>query len=357
MARLIIHIGPGKCGSSTIQDFFQSKNDPCIEKTGFVLLHPKLVAKLNRESPRKERLLELRELIDSAIANKDVLILSHEFLFQCPFSIRNICRLIQDEVSDIRIIGYSRRQSGFMASSYAQWLFRSPERVQEVCDILERAEINTDVFSGLERHFIASILDEFNSARQMSNHLILDWNRSYKAIQDIIWSAKARVVCGLLPMKGEGESLIQDFCDKAELKLKDSSEKGLRSIRNKSFDPSLVEQINKALLGGAKVPGPHSNNKSLYILSSLTGAGSFEESAFMASLKSYVDAYFQESNIKLCETYGLDASYFHEEQAITKSEIMNIVRNEMKRRKTEGILEPKRSLLTSVYLKLYGVFN
>jgi len=38
MTRLIIHVGPGKCGSSSIQDFFSAQNKPCVEKTAYSLL-------------------------------------------------------------------------------------------------------------------------------------------------------------------------------------------------------------------------------------------------------------------------------------------------------------------------------
>ena len=114
MSNLVIHVGPGKCGSSSIQRLFKSRRRPCVQKTRYIKLDKIEILKLNHEIPEESAVTAFTRLLSNNLNGCDVLILSHEFLFRCPYTIKNICKISTDLVSSISIIGYSRRQSDFL---------------------------------------------------------------------------------------------------------------------------------------------------------------------------------------------------------------------------------------------------
>lgn len=218
MSNLVIHVGPPKCGSSSIQHFFKSRKRPCVQKTRFIMLDPIQISKLNHEIPEESAVTAFTRLLSNNLNGCDVLILSHEFLFQCPYTIKNICKIATDLVSSIVIIGYNRRKSDFLVSAYHQWGFREPDRVKVAIDALIDLELDPILFSGLERNLIASIVNDFYRAEQ-PKHSIQDWYISYQNISQLVHESRAVIKCGVLPGKGSDKSLIQDFCEKSDLTL------------------------------------------------------------------------------------------------------------------------------------------
>lgn len=161
MKHVVIHVGPGKCGSSAIQGFFSNAKSPCFERTYYKLLDPGTIRQLNRDDASEVLLAHVKEQIVSGIQNCDCLILSHECLFQSPNAIYNYCYLAKGVVEKVTIIGYSRRQSSFFKSQYSQWLFRAPERIREVNDTMTQIRLDQSVFTGLERHSLPQLKTTF----------------------------------------------------------------------------------------------------------------------------------------------------------------------------------------------------
>ncbi len=182
--KLILHVGPGKCGSSSIQNFFLQHKNTCIEKINFVFLDPKEIAKINSAEPSKDSANYFTQLIKSSIERNSVIILSHEIFFNKPSAIKNICAIAKNitGIDEILIIGYSRRQSEFMVSAYSQWLFRSPERIQEIKSTMRNIGIEPTQFSGLERQLIGSIINDFVTT-QPDWQRILDRQEHYRLHQ------------------------------------------------------------------------------------------------------------------------------------------------------------------------------
>ncbi|MGK7907111.1 MAG: hypothetical protein AB4040_07775 [Synechococcus sp.] len=323
MARLILHVGPGKCGSSSIQKFFATQKKPCIQNTHFLLLNPLEISKLNCEEPSESIFTNFTELLLDNLIGCDVLILSHEYLFQCPYAVKNICSLAKKLVKEISIIGYSRRQSDFLISAYFQWLFRSPDRIKETTYILDKLELDPVLFSGLERQLIASIANDFYSARQLSEYSILEWYSSYKKISQLVHESGAVTKCGVLPYKEPNISLIQDFCKKSDLTLRDEMKKVSQQVSNLSFNQDIIEAINNAVAFGLDVPGPHDSNAVLHLLSTKMVKSEKKSSDFLANLKSYIDTYYLTSNYNLCREYGLSKAYFTPSVQFSKLEILD----------------------------------
>ena len=328
MTELVLHVGPGKCGSSTIQDFFANEKAPCVQKTHFILLNPSEISDLNCEQPSDSLLDAFAERLSKNMTGYDALILSHEFLFQNPYTIKNICYLAEKRNMRVSIIGYCRRQSDFMVSAYSQWLFRSPDRIRETTNTLKAFGLDPLLFTGLERLFIACVLNDFYSARQLSEYSILDWHTSYANISQLIPESGAVIKCGVLPRKNYDVPLVQDFCAKAGLTLYGRSKNAMQNISNKSFNQDVVEAMNNAVTYGINMAGPHDNNAVIELLSSKMSPENKNPSAFLSDLKSYTDTCYLKSNQRLCKQYGLDPAYFEPAKSLSKQEIIDIIIHE-----------------------------
>lgn len=331
MPNLILHVGPGKCGSSSIQNFFATQKRPCFQKTRYRLLNPETILELNCEYPCGGTVKNFTKLVSGNL-RCDALILSHEILFQSSLAIKNICRLAKDLVANIFVIGFSRKQSDRMVSAYSQWSFRSPERAEQIHEALNTLQLEPLLFSGLEGHLIASIKDDFCNPKKPANNRTLDWFDSYKIISDLVHETGAVTKSGVLPNKSSKTSLIQDFCDKADLTLREEAKAASWNIANLKFNQDVVEAIYNAVALGMEMPGPHGENSALHLLSSKAVQVTDGPSEFFTNLKSYIDAYYFESNKRFCREYGLNAAYFEPEAQFTKAEILEIIVHEGRQR-------------------------
>lgn len=333
MANLILHVGPAKCGSTTIQQFFLNQKDPCRQKLHFLLLNPVQISELNAPEVSEHTLAGWSKLLEDSRKGAATVIASHEYLFQCPLAVQRICGLGRDRFSQVAIIGYCRRQGDFLVSAYSQWLFRAPRRIQEVIDVLREHDFVPDYFSGLERQLIASIMNDFHSARQLSEYSILNWYRAYRTISDQVETLGAAVHCATMPGRNDSVSLVENFCRRAGLDLRwEMAEAGQR-IANVSYHPDIIEAINCAVTRRGKVPGPHESNERLEELSLLLESDPRSNSAFIDRLKGYVDAFFLEENLQLCNRYALDPGYFRAPDVCSKMEIIEAIRLEQESRK------------------------
>lgn len=305
-----------------------------------------MISELNSEDADSSLLDDFSKQLAHDLDGCDALVLSHEFLFQNPYAIKTICQIAKATAEKILIIGYSRRQSDFMVSAYSQWLFRSSERIAEATNALNELGINPVYFTGLERHLMASVQNDFHGARQLSGYSILDWNHSYGNISKLTCELGATLKCGMLPDNESCPPLIQDFCAMASLTLLPEMSAAAREVANPSFDQSVIEAISNAVAMELEMPGPHQDNDIVERLSSLMPPAEKRPSTFQSSLKSYVDSCFWEANRNLCRQYALDEAYFRPAQTITKQEILEIIATEAQKRVTHhaAVVENYRAL-------------
>ena len=346
MAKLIIHVGPGKCGSSTIQQLFSAHQQPCVEKTHFAQLSAVTIHKIDSVTPEPASLKSVEDLLANYLKSDHVLILSQEYLFETPKAVSLICQLAASLTSDIIVIGYCRRQSNFLISQYSQWLFRSPQRTKEASEIIRQNNLDIQLFTGLERQLIAAIYNDFHSARMLGGYQVIDWHKSYQRLAKTIDHKSIKINCGVLPNKHSNHTLTQDFCDKAGLTLKLELTKASTPISNPSFSIDLVEAINNSVLHQHKMPNPHRQNQLLEQLSSLLPISEHLSPQFIKQLACYIDGAHLKSNLLLCEQFNLDKEYFRVDSSIGKTEIIKIIHKESSRRKNDKslIIDHYRSL-------------
>ena len=346
MTRLILHVGPPKCGSTSIQHFFANQKKPCVENTYYKTLAPLEISELNREEPSESILTMLTQLFVDKLTRSDVLILSHEYLFECHYAINNICSLAKDLVTEIFVVGYSRKQSEFLISAYSQWGFRLPYRIKEAAVVFDELELDSVLFSGLEQQLITSIANDFYVA-DYGKYRILDWYNSYKEITQLIHESGAVIKCGVLPSKESDNTLIQDFCEKSGLTLRDEMKAASQQILNTSFNPDVIEAMNNAVAFGLDMPGPHESNDVLELLSNNMVKMTNQLSEFLFNLKSYIDTYFLGLNQQYCREYGLSETYFTPAARFNKREILDLIIQE----------DQQRTLNNSVVINNYRMLS
>jgi len=349
MTDLIIHVGPAKCGSTSIQDFFLNHKNPCIQKVIFRIVDERKISALNRAEPTMSAQEYIIRIFKKKAGKCDVLILSNEFLFQCPHAIKSISGIAFDFVSRICIVGYSRRQSDFLISAYSQWLFRIPHKVKEALAVLDELNLDPFLFTGLERQLIEYVVNDFKNAESVFNYDIYNWYKSYQTISDLINHPDATIKCGILPRKGFDVSLIEDFCRKSNLELHKKAEKKGDKIANVRFNDDLIEAVNAALAFGIEMPGPHECNDEIERISAKMNTDRTKDSKFLSKLKAYIDACFSESNQKLCRTFSLREDYFRPNERVDKPGILDAIHHEAEHRSTN------RSSVTNRYRKLSGI--
>lgn len=309
MPRLIVHVGPGKCGSSSVQRFFGQHRQPCEQSLSYRLLRPAEIAPLERADP--QALAEWGARLHKELAAAEVLVLSHEQLFQSLRALRQLCELgLTGGAQRVDVIGYCRRQSDYIGSAYGQWLFRDPQRMAEVDTMLQTADVQPALFSGLERQLIAALLSNFHSARQLSGRLLLNWNRSYLQLQQQLHGLPVRVHAAALPARAGPRSLIEDFCERVELRLLDAFRESGREVVNTSFDPVLIEAVQLAAGRGMAVPGPHHANRLLVRLSALLQSATPAHTPFLQALRACIDGCFAADNRAFCARHDIDPAYF-----------------------------------------------
>jgi len=216
-------------------------------------------------------------------------------------------------------------------SAYSQWLFRSTDRITEVNKSLAKLELDPVLFTGLERQLIASIENNFYSAR-LSDNTVLDWSASYDNIYGLTQEYDILLKCGILPNKKSDMPLIQDFCLKADLTLHDGTKDASIRIVNTSYDHDVIEAINNAITLGHEMMGPNESNDILELLSAKMTKPRKDTTIFVNDLMSYVDAYFWESNQKFCDDYGLDQAYFIPTKNLSKKEVVDMIVHEHQQR-------------------------
>ena len=331
MRKLIIHVGPGKCGSSSIQEHFKSnERDYSLQSTSFLHLNANWIGKVHKSNNFPEERPETNRVKNSA-ARHQTLILSHEYLFQKPRAVSTICKKLEQYFQEIIIIGYSRRQSEHIKSSFNQWIFRSKERLLESYNCLKKHGINPTLFTSLERYLIAGALTDFRSTRQLSGDLILNWHKRYSRLDELTKNTNTTVKCGVIPIPqtAKSNSLIKDFHLKAGLQLINSRKHQQETQANPQFNQTLVEAVsNFQLLNETKLVEPHKKNKELAAISQALTANSKNKTTFEMQLESYIDSFFWNSNIKFCDKYDLPTESFEPKEILTQSTIRYLVENE-----------------------------
>lgn len=327
MSRLIIHVGPPKCGSSTIQSFLKQK--PFFEKVKFRKITAKKIDSFTIKKLDSDSFKTMVKHISSDLRRNEAVIISHEYLFGNTEFIENICRLTHAE--EIRIIGYARPQSGFLISAYSQWEFRSKDSYDFHSRILKEKNVKSIYFTGLEAYIVSVILSDFNSELKDPRYRIYNWDLYYEKIKKSV--PNSILLVDSLPSKTHQYNLIKDFCKKANLTAKHHILNKSKKKVNVKFDIALTESIYNALSQNLKMPNEKFDNYFIEDLSEKLGKDNTDNNVFIEHLSNYIDTAFLESNKRLCKNNNMSLTEFVPKSLISKNEIVDIINIEIEKRR------------------------
>ncbi len=332
LRRIVLHVGPGKCGSSTIQSAVLSKSSEISKHVNGILLEPAEVSLLNSPNPPPETIAYFREVIRNALSAspEKVLVLSHEVLFKFVDALVNLAGIARDHADEVVVVGYVRRQSDFLVSSFRQWLFRAPDRIAETADVLRENGLDPSVFLGVERHLIAAMFGNWHTGRQLSGHLFFDWSESLAQRAKALEIHRVPLSIGVLPRAGFEKPLVQDFLER--IGVKPGEEPVEIAPTNEGYHGGLIEAVLNAIEVGHKMPGPHDFNDFFGGFRDLEGLAPKLDVSFLARLKTHIDTVFLAKNTEVAQKFGFDPDYFKPNALIDRQTIHSEIKAEEAKR-------------------------
>jgi hypothetical protein len=331
LPRIVLHIGPEKCGSTSIQHAIRQETDACHG----LILDPYELIGLDTDAPSRTVIQSIKTQMERLLTSvpSKTLIVSHEMLFKSRNMLTGIAQLARSLSDEVVAVAYVRRQSDFIVSGYGQWHFRSPTRIDDARAILMKHGLDPVLFWGVERHLIAGLLEGWKIARQPSGHLYLDWYDSVASRQAALDKAGVHLSVGLLPRPGFDRPLITDFERRA--RLPSGVFNGDDVPRNTSYPAGLIEATLNAIEAGEDMPGPHDANNFF--------AGSVEQAwdsppseRFVAVLKAAIDTEFANKNNMFTRDHDLPAAYFEPEETVSLAMLKDHLSTEADRRRAKG---------------------
>ncbi|MEM1326640.1 MAG: hypothetical protein AAGI23_11830 [Bacteroidota bacterium] len=352
MANLILHVGAGKCGSSSIQQFY-IRNQTVFQEN--VRLYRPPIAAVEAWAEGKSG--------EGGIGNwnskKGTLIISQEYFFRKYMALPTvIAQLNTAAFGEKMIIGYCRRQSDYVVSAYGQWGFRHSGSLTGEEKRLKEHQLNPLFFTGSERHLINLVLLGDVASERRLKYKHITWQRHFDEIKKIGEKNGFELKVGLLPNKVFSHNLILDFCEKANLHILPEYEQRTTERYNVSYDKDIMEGMSSAVrLGYRELPVQ-------------TGGGHFERLSerfekrkpvfdLQDALKAYIDTCYWEANQAFCEAYQLNADYFKPTQIWTKADIIELIRAEEEKRRAdpEVLLEEYQHIAAKLASKNWDLIN
>jgi len=320
MSKFIIHVGPGQCGSSTLQRAWSLAASSEPDRLGFRSLSGDDIRLLARHHFRAGDVIAAL----TALRNHEIVVFSHVILFQAHRAVGALADLAAHVGFDsTSVVGYSRRQSQFIVCAYAQWHFASALRTREAWDEVAQMAVDPSLLSGAERQLVASIANDFHSARQTFDQLILDWLAGHSHLESELTPRSVSVHVGVLPPKERPAALLADFCQRVGVRL---SETGANTVANPAFDDALVEAMNWVVVAEGKAfPAPRLLNAQLGTRSRELGRRRWSPSPLLRSMQAYVDTQFAARNALFCARYDLDPSAFEPSERMTRDKLLSTV--------------------------------
>jgi hypothetical protein len=318
MKELIIHMGPGKCGSSSIQNFLQ-KNNLKNKYYFYHLLPPKVIQEISFGKIKKY-IYFFKSILDK---HKKI-ILSHECLSNAKHFnfIKFICKMAFENKFKIKIIGYSRKYSDYIHSSFNQWHFKNINLNLSCINFCKNNNINYKLFNGVEIYFIVGVLSNFKACGYTK-----DWFYLYNTIIDIVSDYNAKVIPFVIPSKKLKFCLINDFCKKANIKL---NVKVKRS--NKMWNEKFLESYRIAILNNILENNKKNNFFTYYSKKLNIKFPNDKNYDFLISLKSYTDSFYYNNSKNFCDKFNINLNYFEPDNFVSYDEIVKVINDEQTNR-------------------------
>ena len=314
---LVIHVGAQKCASSSLQASLRLVHQSLRERLDFCFLNPAQLRAVDKAIAKQED--DAFRYLDQVLSCQaaDQVVVSHEMLGNRPDLVGAIAERALDVFSFDRVVisGYTRLQSSYHVSAFAQWFFRDRKRLYSDIKIFRALGLPWRKFTALERSLFAVALSG------KDRNWFSNYRRFLSGIKHL--SGNAHVVSCHIPTRKLPYSLLQHFVESTGLDLGIENLPSMDVRKNQSFHPVVIHGISGFLSKlhssvESFVPGPHEGNRWLFrvcdrleiqddLMKEFEGLFS---PAFERSLLNHLDSRTYADNRAYCELMSVDQRYF-----------------------------------------------
>ena len=314
---LVIHVGAQKCASSSLQASLRLVHQALKGRLGFCFLNPAQLRTADQAIAKQAE--GAFGYIDQVLSRQQAsqVVISHEMLGNRPALVSAIADRALHVFSFDRVVisGYTRLQSNYHVSAFAQWYFRDRKRLLADIKVFRDLELPWRKFTAQERGLFALAF----SGKDRS------WISNYKKFRAGVkhLAERVSVVSCHIPTRKLPYSLLQHFVNSTGLDLELDDFASMDVRKNQSFHPVLVHGVSSfssdlPLNCQSFFPGPHEGNRWLFrVCDRLDDQGNamsdFEElfsPAFENVLLGHLDSRTASDNKDYCDMMSVDYRYF-----------------------------------------------
>ena len=357
---LVIHVGAQKCASSSLQASLRLVHQALKGRLGFCFLNPAELRAVDAAIAKQKE--DTFGYIDQVLSRQtaDQVVISHEMLGNRPGLVSAIAERALGTFCFDRVVisGYTRLQSSYHVSAFAQWFFRDRKRLISDVKLFRQLDLPWRKFTAQERSLFAlAFLGKDRS--WFSNY-----KRFFAGVKDI--SDRVRVVSSHIPTRQLPFSLLRHFVESTglDLGLDDFSEMDVR--KNQSFHSVVIHGVSSfssELPAGCQsfLPGPHEGNRWLFrVCDRLAGhpdvIDEFEglfSPLFERSLLNHLDCRTAADNKQYCDLMSVDQRYFQPMPGavvMTEGELKDLAYQVANDRRLKDIQEFNRSIENAFFV-------
>lgn len=331
---LAIHVGAGKCASSSLQSTLHRISEASEGSLKFVHLNgSKLLDADQLLQSNRSIIVDYIDGLLSAQSDSQVII-SHEVMGRLPELVCSIATqaLERHNFDHVAILGYSRIQSCHHIAAFSQWYFRDRERLLNDSKILTTYDLDWKKYTALERSLLTVSL--IGGCRNWFSY----YQRLSKGLESL--GDAASVVSSHIPTNSLPYSLLGHFLTSTGLSLDVEDLEIFEARENPSFHPVLTYAMSSHLnelspQQHSFFPGPHEGNEWLFrVCKRLSAADplisqfdTFFSSRLKHSLLGHIDCRAYPHNKRYCDLMAVDINYFKpsdDASLLSKEELLDL---------------------------------
>ena len=314
---LVIHVGAQKCASSSLQASLRLVHQALKGRLGFCFLNPAQLRAADLAIAKQGD--GAFGYIDHVLAHQtaDQVVISHEMLGNRPALVSAITERALAKFAFDRVVisGYTRLQSNYHVSAFAQWYFRDRKMLLSDIKVFRELGLPWRKFTAQERSLYALSLSGKDR----------NWCANYRRFLAGVkrFSGRVIVVSCHIPTRQLPYSLLQHFVGSTglDLGLEDLASMDVR--KNQSFHPVVIHGISSfssdlAANRQSFFPGPHEGNRWLFrVCNRLAGQDDVMDEfqdlfppAFERCLLNHLDSRTTVDNKEYCKMMSVDERYF-----------------------------------------------
>ena len=351
---LVIHVGAQKCASSSLQASLRLVHQALKGRFGFCFLNPAQLRSADVAIARQKG--GAFDYVDQVLSSQaaDQVVISHEMLGNRPALVSGIAERALGVFSFDRVVisGYTRLQSNYHVSAFAQWYFRDRKKLISDIKVFRQLGLPWRKFTAQERSLFALAL----SGKDRS--WCANYRRFLAGVKHL--SDRVRVVSCHIPTRQLPYSLLQHFVASTGLDLGIEDLLSMDVRKNQSFHPVVIHGVSSfsselAANRQSFFPGPHEGNRWLFrVCDRLSGQADvmngFEglfSPVFERCLLNHLDSRTAADNNAYCELMSVDQRYFQplpDAVMMTADELKDLASQMAKERRLKAIELFNRSI-------------